>query len=130
MQEVEKITQGPGPDLSLRTADWVAKMNAFGAKRIPFLFILDFELKNPVVLPLSDLGTAPLKFNVGADSTEIKLTVQHINQPVEIYETGFNQVMNAIQAGDTYLLNLCYSTPISGITSLEEIFEKASAPYK
>jgi len=137
MQEVEKITQGPGPDLSVHTADWVAKMNAFGAKRIPFLFILDFELKNPVVLPLSDLGTAPLKFNVGADSTEIKLTVQHISQPVEkkpvpfeIYETGFNQVMNAIQAGDTYLLNLCYSTPISGITSLEEIFEKASAPYK
>jgi len=137
MQETEKIVQAQVADLSLHTADWVAKMNAFGAARIPFLFILDFELKNPVVLPLSEAGEAHLKFSLGAGPTEIKTADQHFSQPVEkkpvpfeIYEAGFNQVMKAIQAGDTYLLNLCYSTPISGITSLEDVFEKASAPYK
>jgi para-aminobenzoate synthetase component 1 len=137
MQETEKIVQAQVADLSLHTADWVAKMNAFGATRIPFLFILDFELKNPVVLPLAEAGEAHLKFSIGAGPTEIKTADQHISQPVEkkpvpfeIYKAGFIQVMKAIQDGDTYLLNLCYSTPISGIASLEDVFEKASAPYK
>jgi para-aminobenzoate synthetase component I len=34
----------------------VEKMNTLGQKSIPFLFVLDFELKAPVVVPLSELG--------------------------------------------------------------------------
>jgi para-aminobenzoate synthetase component 1 len=135
MQETEKIAQVV--NLNLHTEDWVAKMNALGAARIPFLFILDFELKNPVVIPLTEAGEAQLKFSIGHDADALKPNDKNIGQtieknpvPFEIYEAGFNQVMKAIQAGDTYLLNLCYSTPISGISSLEDVFEKASAPYK
>ena len=29
---------------------WIDKMNDFGQRRIPFIFILDFELKKPIIL--------------------------------------------------------------------------------
>jgi len=38
--------------------------------------------------------------------------------------------MKAIRAGDTYLLNLCYSTHVSGVPALDDIFDHARAPYK
>jgi para-aminobenzoate synthetase component 1 len=46
------------------------------------------------------------------------------------YQAGFQKVMQAIQGGDTYLLNLCYSTKMVSTLSLEEIYNKANAPYK
>jgi len=137
MQEVEKIIPHAYPDYSLLTADWITGMNELGKNRIPFLFLLDFELQNPLVIPLADLAKINLKYRVGEISTNAAISDSAIGNPIrknpvsfETYQEGFHEVMKAIQAGDTYLLNLCYSTPISGIISLEDIFEKANAPYK
>jgi len=138
MQETEKIISPHTTDLSRYTGDWIRNMNDWGRQGIPFLFIIDFELKQPIVIPLSALGNSfGLKFNIGNIQPPFQnQNISHQNPiqktPVsfEVYQYGFNQVMNAIQAGDTYLLNLCYSTLISGVTSLEDVFEKAIAPYK
>ena len=35
---------------------WVEEMNQLGRERIPFIFILDFELKNPVILKLEQIA--------------------------------------------------------------------------
>jgi hypothetical protein len=35
--------------------DWISTMNEYGRREIPFLFILDFELQKPVVIPLADM---------------------------------------------------------------------------
>jgi len=47
-----------------------------------------------------------------------------------VYRAGFDAAMKAIHAGHTYLLNLCYSTRISGVPALDDIFDNARAPYK
>src|SRR5690606_14973858 len=48
----------------------------------------------------------------------------------DTYAAGFAAVMQAIRAGDTYLLNLCYRTPVDGISDLETLYTRAQAPYK
>ncbi|HEX5113454.1 MAG TPA: aminodeoxychorismate synthase component I [Saprospiraceae bacterium] len=124
-------------DPNMQLADWIDNMNTWGKNRIPFLFILDFELEKPVVFPLADIEESGLKFNIGNNLSENSKPVSDQTNfleksPVsfETYEFGFQQVMQAIQDGDTYLLNLCYSTKVASQRSLEEIFEKANAPYK
>ena len=40
---------------SSKKVGWIKTMNSLGKKKIPFLFILDFELHNPIVFPLDKL---------------------------------------------------------------------------
>lgn len=121
----------------MNIADWINQLNAWGKNRTPFLFILDFELEKPFILPLAEINGTGLQFNIGGNSIEIPKSnsgQQNVieKKPVsfESYQSGFQKVMQAIQGGDTYLLNLCYSTKINSPFSLEEIFNRANAPYK
>jgi para-aminobenzoate synthetase component 1 len=114
--------------------DWISAMNAYGASGTPFLFILDFELHHPLVLPLDELHTEGIRYSIPpvsgytAGNEHIRLVRQPVSYPV--YELAFMDVMQAIQAGDTYLLNLSFATPVTGIQSLEQVFLHAIAPYK
>ncbi len=137
MQETEEITSTGPSDLFPPAPNWVEEMNALGKKKIPFLFILDFELKKPFIIPLSELAGSPIKFETAEypnssihSGNEARDSLEKVPVSVEFYTSGFDKVMKAIQAGDTYLLNLCYPTRISGMASLEEIFEMSRAPYK
>ena len=53
-------------------------------------------------------------------------------QPIsfDVYEKGFNRAMQAIQAGDTYLINLTYATPINNDFTLHQAYYIAQADYK
>ncbi len=48
----------------------------------------------------------------------------------ETYRNAFQYVRKNILAGNSFLTNLTASTPITGVDSLEEVFEKAHARYK
>ncbi len=112
---------------------WVVMMNQLGQDRIPFLFILDFKLRSPIVIPLHEMNDQ-IKFQVKANDDvgilENKITLEKNPIPFDVYKAGFEKVIKAIKAGDTYLLNLCYTTLVNGITDLEEIFLQSKAPYK
>ena len=113
-------------------------MNQLGAEQIPFVFILDFSLSYPHVLTLEQAKERGIRFeikngdveNVRPSSGRKEISLQPVPVRQEEYRAGFDKVKKAIQAGDTYLLNLCYSTRLSGLTSLEGIIDTAVAPYK
>jgi len=117
---------------------WAQQMDQWAAEGIPFLFILDFELKDPMVITLEDIKTnhpAGIHYQINEvriDSPVSTPEFSFTKFPVsfEEYQHGFDQVLRAIKAGDTYLLNLCYSTKLSGLPSLKEIFAMVNAPYK
>ncbi|MDZ4749701.1 MAG: aminodeoxychorismate synthase component I [Saprospiraceae bacterium] len=117
---------------------WAQQMDQLAAEGIPFLFVLDFELVDPYVIPLKEIEQtheAGIQFQINNTKSETSPSTREINfskipVSLEVYRHGFNQVMKAIKAGDTYLLNLCYSTQMIGLPSLKEIFEVVSAPYK
>ena len=120
--------------------DWVIDMNRLGASRTPFLFILDFELLEPIVIPVVDISPEYIRYGMEGKNihkAEVKpLFPMHVmmidKSPIrfEEYQHGCERVLKAIQLGDSYLLNLTYATPIEGIESLEKVFEAVSAPFK
>jgi para-aminobenzoate synthetase component 1 len=110
-------------------------MNRYAKEGIPFLFILDFIIKHPVVFSIEEAKQQGIRWQINHEPVDSKSPPQKLSldiNPVsfETYKTGFDKVQKAIQAGDTYLLNLCYPTPLRGITSLEDAFEHAVAPFK
>lgn len=115
--------------------EWAIQMNRYAEESIPFLFILDFEIKHPVVLSIEEAKQQSIRWQINHEPVDSKSPPQKLSldiNPVsfETYKTGFDKVQKAIQAGDTYLLNLCYPTPLQGIASLEDAFEHAVAPFK
>jgi para-aminobenzoate synthetase component 1 len=116
------------------SADWIGKMNACGQSGTPFLFILDFALLKAHVFTSTEMQAHGIRFETPGQQTpaesreRIALRKKAVSYPV--YELAFMDVMQAIQAGDTYLLNLSFATPVRGVQSLEHIFLNASAPYK
>lgn len=116
---------------------WVSQMNHFGKENIPFLFILDFKTISPVIIPLEELDNNIIRFSFSHEREESQGKHPHNHflyskYPVDfsVYRKGFQSVLKAIQAGDTYLLNLCYSTKLTGDLDLDKIYTMASAPYK
>lgn len=112
-------------------------MNYWGTKRIPFLFIIDFEMKS-IRLYRTD---QPLPENVTFDFTNAKKqTNQNLyfnnirlkKYPIseEIYKEAFNEVQQQIFAGNSFLVNLTFPTRIEINLTLREIFDQSIAKYK
>ena len=117
---------------------WAVQMNTLGKERIPFLFVIDFDMLAPSVIPLADISNDCIRFEMNpvilSDNAVLhrksKMSMDIYPVEFDIYEKGFERVLKAIHQGDTYLLNLCYSTRLSTLPPLEVIFESVKAPYK
>lgn len=116
-------------------------MNLFGKLQIPFLFILDFELQSPIVLPLKEVNPKEIQYNINGkisslmDSQTINATTKNLQftkhlLPFLQYQRAFDQVIREINFGNSYLLNLTLPTPIETNWSLAEIFRYSQAKYK
>lgn len=125
----------------MESLEWVQRMDHLAAESIPFLFVLDFDLTQPIIVPLKDLpqdgnneNIQDIRYQIGlqkvsgVDSPSIIFSKTPIS--FENYQIGFDRALSAIKAGDTYLLNLCYATALTNGLSLEAIYEAAKAPYK
>jgi para-aminobenzoate synthetase component I len=113
------------------------KMNKYGKEGVPFLFILDFALEKPMIIPLSDLKEENILFYIQGvtnnkleipPSKMIRLTPEVID--FSDYEFAFNQIQKEIKAGNTYLLNLSFETKLKEEISLPDIFLLSKAKYK
>lgn len=121
---------------TLETQKAITVMNENGKERIPFLFIIDFEMKSPIVISLTDVPSNIL-FKVWdrknySDKSIVKSNLQLDKFPIDYskYLLAFNKVMDNIKNGNTYLLNLTFPTKIKTNYSLEEIFHVSNAKYK
>ena len=116
---------------------FVNKINDFTKKNIPFLFLVDFEKKNPIVFALDEAEKQGFLFSVKGItnsvskeefSSQVQLIPTHLNR--DEYHQGYMRVLAALQHGDSFLLNLTYPTKIELNCSLEEVYHRAKAPYK
>ncbi|MFZ5947340.1 MAG: aminodeoxychorismate synthase component I [Stygiobacter sp.] len=111
----------------------ILNMNKFGKEKIPFLFIIDFELENAFVFPISDLDKENVHFKINHKqeqilTKEIKFRKTPVN--FNIYKKSFDYVNEEIKKGNCYLTNLTFPTEININLSLEEIFIFSNAKYK
>ncbi|MFH0947584.1 MAG: aminodeoxychorismate synthase component I [Elusimicrobiota bacterium] len=42
----------------------IRKMNFYGRKKIPFLFIIDFEIRKPIILPLAEIKSDEILYDI------------------------------------------------------------------
>ena len=113
-------------------------INNLGKSRTPFFFIIDFDGKDGIVLPLNELSNnnISLLFNGIQYGGTLNL-LRWINQAVllkpiskEQYQHSFNIVKEGINNGDSYLLNLTFPTKVSTQYTLEDIYYSAQSKYK
>lgn len=109
-----------------------SQMNALGKERRPFCFVIDYEAKNIDLILLEDLPFADISISMDENTTYKKHHHSFTFTPVsfESYTQKFQSVIEKIEAGETYLLNLTQATSVNSSLSLEEIYAYANAPYK
>jgi len=119
----------------LQTA--IQKMNDYGRKGVPFLFIIDFEMQMPAVFSFDEIDRTRIYFNVNefknipaAKLFPAKFTFNKYPVSKEEYTEAFLKVQEQLKAGNTYLLNLTFPTRIETNLTLEEIFCFSNARYR
>jgi para-aminobenzoate synthetase component 1 len=113
------------------------RMNKLGKAKIPFLFIVDFDMKKPIIIPLNEVDASQIMYSINdkknyTESVIVKKNVEFNSQPVEKsrYSKAFNLVQKHIRHGDSFLLNLTMPSNINTNLSPREIFYSTSAKYK
>lgn len=113
-------------------------MNHLGEKRCPFLFIIDFEQRKPLVIPLKDIDPEELQYDFPDHTNRASApgpTIEHIVfEAVPIPFTRYNQAYELVQKhllhGDSFLLNLTFPTRLTTNLSIRQMFEITDAPYQ
>lgn len=116
----------------------IQKMNLLGAQQKPFLFVIDFEMEQPMVLALEDIDPARIRYKFQDVKNYDISPVHHVENflfekyPVgyETYQDAFSKVMSELLFGNTFLTNLTFPTKIKSNLSLLTLFNKSRARYK
>lgn len=104
------------------------QLTYYAKKKIPFAFVLSYDKSELIVEPLEKLQK--ISFEVAHDA---KYQLQPLaKNPIAFaaYQKAFDRVIDHIKNGNTYLLNLTFSTNLDLKTDLEQIYKQCSAKYK
>lgn len=111
-------------------------MNDLGSKGIPFLFLIDYEMKKIIVNTNLD-DSIDIRFSINSITNSHNEKSQRLDYyfdkyPMSFvdYQKGFDFVSTEIQKGNSFLLNLTYPTKVLTNLSLDEIFDLTTARYK
>ena len=122
----------------MQEQEFIQKTNEYASLNIPFLFLVDFEMRKPFVCKLSRAqengfiyfvnGNTNAKSELIPKFSRFNMNISPVSK--QGYSNAFNLVKQNILAGNTYLLNLTFPSEIQTKMSLEDIFYNAEAPYK
>ncbi|MFZ4741255.1 MAG: aminodeoxychorismate synthase component I [Bacteroidales bacterium] len=116
----------------------IKMMNNLGKEKIPFLFIIDYEMKKPFVFKIEDVPENVM-FNInGISNVKSNIAIENIadfylnKKPIELssYKKAFDKIITHLKYGNSYLVNLTQPTPIETNLSLQDIFHNSKAKYK
>lgn len=112
-------------------------MNKYGRERIPFIFIIDYEQKSPIVIPVDQIDNNEILYYLEGitNAPHIKLEQKKITitkKPISYnrYLKGFNILKENFKRGNSFLTNLTYPTKIKINLTLKEIFYRSISKYK
>ncbi len=138
---MNNILQSGRPDdaclLKEEAESWVQTMNRLGASRTPFLFIIDYEMREPVVQPLLEVDPVRIMYDAGgmrnypqarADARGLMLECRPV--PYARYLESFCRVQKHLRDGDSYLVNLTCRTPVLTDRGLRDIFLGSTALFR
>jgi len=116
----------------------ISIMNDWGVRKIPFLFIIDFEMMAIRLFRL-DLPL-PESVRFSFHDTDLSISANQRGKaefifkkfPVAFkdYESAFKEIRKQIMAGNSFLTNLTFPTPIEIDLTISQIFDYSHARYK
>jgi para-aminobenzoate synthetase component I len=115
---------------------FVSKVNNLATSGTPFLFVIDFEARTPLVSSLDelpdDIHFSTPNFPDNKTYSQIDSDFHFLYYPPDFstYKSAFDAVQREIQKGNTYLLNLTFKSRIETSLSLKAIYETSRAKYK
>jgi len=106
-------------------------LNEYGKKRIPTLFIIDFDKKNHYIKPLCDIDEDVL-FAIDKKPKTHSKNLPYSFKAVEFekYKKAFEEVQEHIKSGNSYLLNLTFPSKLKIDANLKTIYEISDARFK
>ena len=120
----------------MKKEEAIQKMNRLGKDKIPFVFLVDYEMQDILVFKEDETNNSlfysiPNNTNCPIQtfpSTNFEWRVEPV--PRKKYQIGFDLIKSHILNGDTYLLNFTQPSKIYTSLGLEEIFYRSNAAYK
>jgi para-aminobenzoate synthetase component I len=116
-------------------------LNEWGRNKVPFLFMIDFEMEKPLAWPLNEVNSDEVLFDINGFTNALPFApdsknqdfffeIDHNTLSVEDYEQKFNQVAHHLHRGDSFLTNLTVKTKVETNRSLKELFYLSKARFK
>ena len=116
-------------------------MNELGARERPFLFIIDFPMYDPIVIPLDEVRPDEILYDINglhnlSDTRYIRdkdippFTFHPHPMAYDDYKLAFDLVHRHFILGNTFLLNLTFPTRIETDLSMYDIFRYSRARYR
>jgi len=117
--------------------NFIQQLNEWGRKKVPFLFLVDFELEKPRVWRLDEIDSEEILYSIhgysNATSKERsaeKIQFQKYPITFDQYQVKFNKVYKPLTYGDSFLVNLTMKTKVELNSSLQDLFYLSDARYK
>jgi para-aminobenzoate synthetase component I len=118
-------------------AEFEETLNEWGQNEVPFLFIVDFEMRKPIAIPLQEAMPDKIMYDLnGFTNTppgtkeKKKIALRRKPPSFKLYQEKFNTVYRHLERGDSYLANLTMRTEIEISVDLQDIFYSSKARYK
>jgi para-aminobenzoate synthetase component I len=117
----------------------ISRMNYYGKNHVPFLFIIDFDIQHPVLIPLADLDGEAILFSINGFANHNDHVYGKTNRAViqnkypisyTEYRNKFDFIIRHQMSGNSYLLNLTCPTKIQTDLSFTEIYHRCRAKYR
>ncbi|MCX6307608.1 MAG: chorismate-binding protein, partial [Bacteroidia bacterium] len=113
----------------------ILQMNDWGGKGKPFFFLFDFDMQKPVVLPLEETAGAGILFSTPGfpdhqNQTSFPVILEHDGYSLSSYTSQFQNVIDHIRAGDSFLVNLTCQTPVRLNLPFDQLYQVVRAKYK
>lgn len=117
----------------------IGRMNALAGCAKPFVFLVDYLQEQVYVEEVTDVSPVELMYNLNGFTNEAglhklqkDLPIEWMPDPVsfEEYACAFEHVRKNILAGNSFLTNLTFQTPVHTNLTLEDIYSHSHAIYK
>ena len=106
-------------------------LNTLGKKRVPTLFVINFDMSSYYITPLEKLDKDVFySIDKEPDTHHDKVAYSLKAVEFEKYKKAFNKVQEHIKAGNSYLLNLTFSSLLDIDANLKTIYNISDAKFK
>lgn len=115
--------------------EFKSKLNNWGRAKVPFLFVIDFEMEKPLAWILNDVNENEILFDLNGvtnskPAVATPIRVEKFPFPRQEYQKRFDEVMRHLAYGDSFLTNLTIKTEVRLNHSLKDLFGISAAKYK